>query len=274
MTNITIATFAEGVKVVQTEPLHQYDYGQILRFVGIDDAMDSSDNYEVHFSNSDLSGSAKAVVGGSSGVIIPDEYLASGADIHAWIYTHTGASDQDEEYTDGRTSYEVIIPVLKRARPSDMPPTPTGRDTMMADIIELQGDVHDINQSITGLTPRVETLEAGATWENVRNSIILTKNTNCSNVTLGAAYKIGKLLFLMIYITPKSGLAAGASVDITYSGFTPKINNDFRLLSGIAGVGMYQGWLVGPNIIRFRFMSGSTAWTTENVAFAGIIPLA
>lgn len=109
--NIVTAAFSGGRKT-RTDRLWQYDYGQILRIVGLE----LPETFEVHFSN-DKGGTSKTSVGSNNSVPIPDEYLTSGADIFAWIYLHTGQDD-------GETEYMVIIPVKRRAQPSDLPPTP------------------------------------------------------------------------------------------------------------------------------------------------------
>ena len=111
-TNIVTAAFG-GSKVVRTRALYQWDYGQVLQFSGID----LPDAYTVHFSNQGVGGEAKTMVGNADGVDIPDEYLATGQTVYAWVYLHAGESD-------GETMYYIIIPVVARPQPTEDEPTP------------------------------------------------------------------------------------------------------------------------------------------------------
>lgn len=131
--NIVRASFVFG-KSTKTRGLHQWDYGQVLRFEGLD--LPSA--YTVHFANQPMSGDAKTQVGGADGVDIPDEYLTTGLPVYAWVYLHSGADD-------GETVYSVTIPVTKRPQPTEEPPTP-----------QQQGA---INQAIAALNAGVEQVE-------------------------------------------------------------------------------------------------------------------
>lgn len=101
MSNIVLASFGAS-NIANTKSIWQYDYGMILKIVGID----LPTVYEVHFSNTD-NGTATTSIGTASGCIIPDEYIESGETIYAWVFLHTGTDD-------GETQYKVIIPVRKR----------------------------------------------------------------------------------------------------------------------------------------------------------------
>lgn len=127
----------------RTVPLYQYDYGQILKFEGVE----LPDAYEVHFSNEDAEGTAKVQIGTADGVAIPDEYLLSGEPIYVWIFLHAGESD-------GETEYKTVIPVHKRAQVEDVEPTPVQQDV--------------ITQTIAVLNTAVERAEtAQDAWENM-----------------------------------------------------------------------------------------------------------
>lgn len=108
-----------------TGNLYQYDYGQKLIIYGAV----LPETYEVHFSNEQY-GSSKTVLGDSTGVVIPDEYLTSGDNIHVWIYLHDGDAD-------GETEYHGIINVIKRAKPTDQEPTPVQQDVITQAIAAL-----------------------------------------------------------------------------------------------------------------------------------------
>ena len=110
--NIVTAAFGAS-RSARTRALHQWDYGQILKFVGLN----LPSVYTVHFSNTGVGGEAKTMIGNADGVDIPDEYLTTGQSVYAWVYLHTGADD-------GETVYSVIIPVKARPRPCEDVPTP------------------------------------------------------------------------------------------------------------------------------------------------------
>ena len=102
-----------GGNEVTTESRYQYDYGMVLKFGG---AVTLPQAYEVHFAL-DKTGDAVTQIGGADGVTVPDSMFTSGSPIYAWVYLHDGE-------TDGYTQYTAIIPVIKRAAPSDLEPTP------------------------------------------------------------------------------------------------------------------------------------------------------
>ena len=89
-----------------------YDYGQILKI-----NLDLPDYYEVHFSNTEFSGESTTALGDANGVVIPDTYLASGSDIWAFVFLHTGTED-------GETEYKIHIPVVVRPEITEDQPTP------------------------------------------------------------------------------------------------------------------------------------------------------
>ena len=82
-------------KVVTAETIWQYDYGQVLKFVDLE----LPESYEVHFSNT-INGSAFVMTGNDDGVQIPDELIAAGKTVHAYLYLHTG-EDDGETVIDG-----------------------------------------------------------------------------------------------------------------------------------------------------------------------------
>ena len=110
MGNILKIRLNKETQIVSSS-LYQYDYGQKVRIFGLD----LPAHYEVHFSNHEH-GNATTVLASSNEFDIPDMYLQSGRDIYIWIYLHTGADD-------GETEYQITVPVLKRAKPTDEPPT-------------------------------------------------------------------------------------------------------------------------------------------------------
>lgn len=114
-----------------------------------------------------------------------------------------------------------------------------------------------------------------AEWTNLGNTVKLTPSTNCSAVSLYGAYRVGKILFMQFNVTPNANLASGANVDISYTGFTPKWANDWRLFSGIYSIITFGAWLATGNKIRVRCMESGWTWpTTVLPVFSCIIPLA
>lgn len=136
--NVIIAKLVDDTRFAfRTKPLYQYDYGQVLKFEGVE----LPAVYEVHFSNTDQAGTAKAQIGDADGVQIPDEYLLTGQPVYVWVFVHTGTED-------GETEYKCIIPVNKRAQKEDTEPTPVEQDI--------------ITQAIAALNTAVESTSADA----------------------------------------------------------------------------------------------------------------
>lgn len=137
--NIVRASFIYG-KTAHTRSLYQWDYGQVLQFEGLD----LPAAYTVHFANQPMSGTAKTQIGGPDGVAILDEYLTTGLPVYAWVFLHAGADD-------GETVYSVTIPVIKRPKPTEEPPTPQQQgaiDTAIAALNEGVETVQGIAESI------------------------------------------------------------------------------------------------------------------------------
>lgn len=113
MLNVITAKFCSGSTQTWTDEAWQYDYGQVLQF----DGLELPEAYQVHFSNTPMSGNTITQIGGADGVTVPDQYFQSGETVYAWVYLHEGEDD-------GETVYMVTIPVKKRPQPSDDVPTP------------------------------------------------------------------------------------------------------------------------------------------------------
>lgn len=113
MLNVIMAKFCSGSTQTWTDEAYQWDYGQVLQF----DGLDLPEAYQVHFSNTPLTGETITQIGNADGVTVPDQYFTTGETIYAWVYLHEGEDD-------GETVYMVTIPVKKRPQPSDDVPTP------------------------------------------------------------------------------------------------------------------------------------------------------
>lgn len=153
MSNI-IKAICHGRTIVRTPPLYQYDYGQILQLVGVE----LPNAYEVHFSNQPH-GQATTQIGDADGVIIPDQYLLSGAPVYAWLYLHTGTDD-------GETEISITIPVLTRAQPTDQEPTPVQQDVITQAIAALNTAVETTAQDVTAAAGAAELAEGSAELAN------------------------------------------------------------------------------------------------------------
>lgn len=137
MSNITEVTFTTERYAV-TEPLYQYDYGQVLKIT----APSLPDPYTVHFGNARSSGDSLTVLGtASDGAAIPSALLATGLNVYAWVFLHTGEND-------GETEYMIEIPVIRRAEPTDDPvieEDPSAVDIIMGEIADLKEDIENIS---------------------------------------------------------------------------------------------------------------------------------
>ena len=115
---------------IKTDPVFQYDYGLVMIIEGVT----LPEEYEVQFGNTD-SAAAKTVKGGAEGVLVPDEYLRSGEDIHAYLFMHTTEDD-------GYSVYHIHIPVIDRPAIAEEEITPIEHDVIeealeaLADAVE------------------------------------------------------------------------------------------------------------------------------------------
>ena len=153
--NITTAPLG-GNRNIKTKPLFQYDYGQVLKIIGV--TLPAA--YEVHFSNQ-LHGVATTQIGNADGVIIPDIYLTTGEPVYAWIYLHTGNAD-------GETEYTITIPVVRRASISDAEPTPVQQDAITQAIAALNTAVEQTAQDVAAAGEAKDDAEeaAGEAYES------------------------------------------------------------------------------------------------------------
>lgn len=145
--NVITATYSSS-NITYTKPAYQYDYGMILKFSGIE----LPQAYEVHFSNTEFCGKSISQIGDETGVTIPDEMFLSGAPIYAWTYLHTGLDD-------GETVYKAVISVNKRAKPSNLEPTPVQQDAITQAIAALNVAVE---QTAADVVAAGESAEAAA----------------------------------------------------------------------------------------------------------------
>ncbi len=150
MTNIIAASFG-GATVCRTSPAYQYDYGQLLTFPDLE----LPTAFECHFSNSER-GTSVTQIGANNVVTIPDTMFQTGAYIYAWVFLHTGEDD-------GETEYMVVIPVLKRAQPTDDIPTPVEQSAITQAIAALNAAVEQTGEDVADAAASAERAEQAAT---------------------------------------------------------------------------------------------------------------
>lgn len=153
MSNILKVKFGKETQIVSS-PLYQYDYGQKVRIFGLN----LPAHYEVHFSNYER-GDATTVLASSNEFDIPDMYLQSGRDVYIWIYLHAGNDD-------GETEYQITIPVLKRAKPTDEEPTPEEQSIIDQTIIALNAAVTEARAISADVTEKDEHVTQLYTYVN------------------------------------------------------------------------------------------------------------
>lgn len=141
--NITVATINTG-RTATTEPIFQYDYGQILIIRGIE----LPTSYQVHFSN-ERTGNSQTMIGTGDGVEIPQDLIAQGRTIYAWIYLHTGLDD-------GETVYTITIPVTPRARIAEDTPTPEQQSAIDQAIAALNSAVEEVQEIAEGMEQQID----------------------------------------------------------------------------------------------------------------------
>lgn len=138
-------------KAAKTIPLYQYDYGQKLLIKGVE----LPEYYEVHFSNQQY-GDAITVLGDSTGVLIPDSLVATGETIYVWLFLH------DTSY-DGETEYMGAIPVIKRAQPTDVTPTPEEQSIITEVIAALNNMEDDMSEQVQAAEAAKEAAQTAQT---------------------------------------------------------------------------------------------------------------
>lgn len=172
----------------------------------------------------------------------------------------------------GEPSTDDVFPLDTGTHTFKLPFADLGEAIITTVLATISGVSQTVKAAIEALGTRVEALETFNTWETV--NLTLTPGTNCSSVTLQNAYRIGKVLFIKFSVSPTSGLSSGANVDVTVANLpTPKIAVDYRIGVGVFGTVLYSCWFANATTIRCRRMAAD-AWTTSEVIFSGVIPLA
>ena len=147
MSNVIIATFADGDTSVVTAEQYMYARGQILRVEGLE----LPSVYRVNFSNSPT-GDSKTQIGTADGVIIPDVYFTTGKPIYAYIMLNTGDDDRE-------IKYDITIPVLNATEPEDDTPTEEQTTIINQAITALAEATTALNDAVTRIDGAVEKIE-------------------------------------------------------------------------------------------------------------------
>ena len=150
-TKIIKAVF-DGDRYAVTAKRTRTDYGQVLEFVDVV----LPDTFECIFSNSAASsGVGKKQIGSAQRVLIPDEYLATGQAIYAWVLVHDGDDD-------GRHMYNVKIPVVGMPDTSPEEPTPMEQSVISQAITALNSAVDTTTQKAQEATESADRAEHAA----------------------------------------------------------------------------------------------------------------
>ena len=174
ISNVTIVDMSDR-RMAFTEPLYQYDYGQLLKITGVELPI----SYEVLFS---LGGRpAITVLGDADGVQIPDSYLRTDGIIIAYYFLHTGEDD-------GATELVINIPVKPRPYVSNEQPTQVQQDLITQTIAALDAGVEAAQAAQAAAEDSAEDAEAWAVGKRGGTDVPSTDPTYENN----AKYYAGK----------------------------------------------------------------------------------
>lgn len=148
VTNVKVVRFEDGQTEGYGEALYTYDWGQKIRFEGIE----LPDHYEVHFS--DLpNGVGTPRLGNADGVDVPRAYLMHPGMLYLWIFLHFSDSD-------GTTVYRAALEVIQKADGS-VTPSEEEKDIIQQAIELLDQANQDVEhaQELAESMPRATYLE-------------------------------------------------------------------------------------------------------------------
>lgn len=181
--NIITAVFG-AMRETKVRPRYRYDQGQVLVIRGV---RNLPDFFEAHFANAGSSSDATIVIGTPDGVNIPNSMFESGATILCYIYVH-------DEATDGTTVYKVTIPIINRARPADVEPTPEEADVIAQAIVALNENVgraedaaDQAEAAVSDVTALTERAEAAAAAAETAEGNVVDYATRAESAADGAA---------------------------------------------------------------------------------------
>lgn len=152
MSNIITALFPAGCRSTMTDPVTQWDYGQILQLSGVD----LPDTYTVYYANPRVQNTAVPQIGGADGVLVPDVMLTAPGAITAWLFLHTGPDD-------GETECTITIPVDPATARTDTPPDPEEQSAIDQAIAALNAGVDRAETAADSAEQSAEAADASAT---------------------------------------------------------------------------------------------------------------
>ncbi len=158
-----------------TDPLYQWDYGQVLRLTGAD----LPEAYEVHFALA-TSGEAIVMIGGADGVAIPDQLLDQVGQLHAWLYLHSGDAD-------GETVRHIYTRIIPRAKPGDEEPTPEQQSAIDQAIAALNAGVDRAGDAADAADQSAQDAEDYASAASASATAAATSANNASSSATAAA---------------------------------------------------------------------------------------
>lgn len=163
--NIINTAFVRNGVTVRTMPVYQYNRGMILQISGLDDLPST---FRADFANAET-GQSKTVIGTDGRVHIPYEYFVPGATIHCWL-VWTGA-----DYV--VTRKHVMIPIARRATPTDEEPSPDEQGVIDQAIAALNDAVTQTGQDAEAAAGHAEQAEQSAqAAATAKNNAVAAQN--------------------------------------------------------------------------------------------------
>jgi hypothetical protein len=230
--NILTVVFGPS-RTGQTRKAYQYDYGMVLRFPELNLPV----AYEVHFANKETGVDSVTQIGGTDGVSVPDAMFVSGEPVHVWVYLHTGEDD-------GETVYKAVIPVVKRARPSDATPDPVQQS-------EIDQAIAALNAAVEQTSADAESASESATAASNSASAALTSEQNASASASAAAGSASAALASQDEAA-QSATAAATSESAASASATSAYNDAERAEQAAATAGYLDVEIVDGDLIYTR----------------------
>ena len=251
MNHITTARFSTG-RTTTTPHLWQYDYGQLLKIEGLELPV----AYEVHFANQDIHGETKTVIGNADGVMIPDEFMATGKTVYAWIFLH-------DDVTDGETEYKITIPVRMRPQPTNDEPTPVQQDVITQAIAALNSAVEQT------ATTKAGEASASATAASQSATAAAGSASDASDAADRAETAAGSVSAAAEQIATNTADIADLKDDLSSISQTTKNLINISLLDETANKGLTYSCGSNNHIV----ITGTTTATNADSKFALAAPM-
>lgn len=178
--NIITASFGSTRKITTDPVNYQYDIVQILQIEGLE----LPEYYEVDFCNVG-DDSTITMVGSSSGVRIPDNYLQNGKNIKAYIVLNG-----DDESV--QTRYEITIPVNLRPERSDIEPTPAEQSTIDSLIEAMNTAVEQTAADVVATGEKADAAAQSAENAAAASQAVQSMSVSADTLPAGSAATVEK----------------------------------------------------------------------------------